>query len=106
MTDRERHIVIVSFTTSKESQARAIHEVGDYVEKFLSCQSGFITSRLHASLDGNSLVHYAEWVSEEDFMAAAGKARSHPDLPLLMAYKPNASGYQILRQFTSNRSCG
>ena len=102
MKDRERHIVIVSFSTSKESQTQAIQEVGDYVESFLSRQFGFIVSRLHASLDGNSLVHYAEWVSEEDFIAAAEKARLHPDLPKLMAYKPNASGYQILRRFTSS----
>ena len=99
MNAKERHIVIVNFTTSESSQAQAIQEVGDYVESFLSHQLGFIASQLHASLDGRSLVHYAEWVSEKNFMAAAEKARSHPDLPMLMAYSPNASGYKIHRRF-------
>ena len=102
MNAKERHIVIVNFTTSESSQAQAIQEVGDYVESFLSHQLGFIASQLHASLDGRSLVHYAEWVSEKNFMAAAQKARSHPDLPMLMAYSPNASGYKIHRRFTSS----
>jgi hypothetical protein len=101
MTSKEQHIVIVHFTTDKENQNRAIQEVGDYIESFLSCQSGFIASRLHVDTDGYGLVHYAEWSSESDFLTAAEKARSHPDLPKLMVYKPRASGYQVLRKFPS-----
>ena len=102
MNAKERHIVIVNFTTNESSQAQAIQEVGDYVEGFLSHQSGFIASQLHASLDGLSLVHYAVWMSEKNFMAAAERARSHPDLSMLMAYNPIASGYKIRRCFTSS----
>jgi hypothetical protein len=46
----EHHIVIVSFTTTPETQNLALQQVGNYVADFLSQQAGFVCSRLHASL--------------------------------------------------------
>ena len=99
MSTDSRHIVIVSFETTPEEQARALEKIGAYIDGFLSRQPGFIQSRLHRGLDGRSMVHYAEWQSEADFKAAGEKARAHPDLPALMVYKPSGKGYQISRTF-------
>lgn len=89
------HIVIVTFETTPETQAEALEKIGAYVKSFLSQQPGFIGSRLHRSVDGTSLVHYARWKSEADFQAAGEKARVHPDLPALRVYKPAGRGYSV-----------
>ena len=96
---KDRHIVVVQFTTAPAEQAEAVQLVGDYVADFLSQQPGFIKSRLHSSLDGESMVHYAEWESEADFQAAGAKAQDHPDLPALRAYHPLGRGYVVARTF-------
>lgn len=99
MHPSQHHILIVNFTTTSETQNLALQQVGDNVADFLSQQAGFVSSGLHASLDGNSLLHYAEWNSAADFQAAAKIARSHPDLPVLLAYEPSASTYTLRRSF-------
>jgi heme-degrading monooxygenase HmoA len=99
MSSGENHIVIVNFTTTPENQELALEMIGNYVGDFLSKQTGFLSSRLHASKDGNSVVHYAEWNREEDFQAFAKSAQSHPDLPALLAYEPKASAFKLKRVF-------
>lgn len=96
---RNHHYVVVNFSTTPANQAQALSEIGDYVGSFLSQQPGFITSRLFASNDGERIVHQAEWSSEADFQQAGVLARAHPDLPKLMAYAPNGSGYTLARTF-------
>lgn len=93
------HFVIVTFNTNEANQAQAVQEIGDYVADFLSQQPGFITSRLFASKDHQTIVHQAEWVSESAFQAAGVLARQHPDLPRLMAYEPKGVGYGLARTF-------
>lgn len=92
--------VIVQFETTADNQQRALEEIGDYVEEFLSRQEGFLRSRLHRALDGTGLVHYALWRSEDDFRAAGVKAREHPALPGLMQYKPRGQYYDVSREFS------
>ena len=99
MTAANEHIVIVNFETEPGQQAEALEKIGAYVASFLSQQPGFIASTLHEGLDGASIVHYARWQSEADFKAAGEKARAHPDLPALMAYKPSAGSYRAWRSF-------
>lgn len=93
------HYVVVTFTTTEDNQAQAVDEIGAYVADFLSQQPGFVTSRLFASKDGQSIVHQAEWTSESAFQDAGVLARQHPDLPRLMAYSPSGVGYTLARTF-------
>lgn len=93
------HIVIVSFETDTATQDAALAAIGAYVGSFLSRQPGFVESRLHRGLDGRSIVHYATWESEAAFKAAGEKARSHPDLPALLVYKPSGRGYSVWKTF-------
>jgi heme-degrading monooxygenase HmoA len=93
------HVVIVLFDTNPEDQAEALDKIGAYVRTFLSQQPGFIGSTLNKSLDGTRLVHHARWTSEDAFKAAGEKARNHPDMPALMAYKPAGKGYTVWERF-------
>lgn len=95
MSEKNQHIVIVTFVTEPGNQSEALEKIGAYIDGFLSRQPGFIESFLHQSLDGMSLVHYAKWRSEADFKSAGEKARAHPDLPALMVYQPKGTGYRI-----------
>ena len=95
----DHHFVIVTFNTNDTNQSQACAEIGDYVATFLSQQPGFITSRLFASRDGQTIVHQAEWTNETAFQAARSLARAHPDLPKLMAYTPKNLEYHLTRTF-------
>ena len=99
MNDEDCYTVIVSFETQPETQPDALEKIGAYIGSFLSQQPGFVESYLHASLDGASVVHYARWASEGDFAAAGAKARSHPDLPALMAYQPSAQFHKVWKTY-------
>ncbi len=98
MTTAE-HIVIVTFEVDPAAQDVALEAIGAYVGTFLSQQPGFVESVLHRGLDGGSIVHYAKWESEAAFKAAGVKARLHPDLPALLAYKPSGRGYTAWKSF-------
>ena len=93
------HFVVVTFATTPDNQASALEEIGAYVAEFLSQQPGFVTSRLLASRDGESIVHQAEWLDEASFQAAGALARERPELPKLMAYQPRGVGYRLARAF-------
>ena len=99
MQPEDCHTVIVNFTTTADNQADALAAIGDYVDTFLSQQPGFIESFLHQSVDGNRIVHYARWESEDDFKAAGAKAQSHPALPALRAYEPQGVGYRVWQRY-------
>lgn len=91
--------VIVSFTTTPQTQEQALEEIGAYVDGFLSRQDGFVQSWLHRSLDGEGLAHYALWESQAHFQAAGEKAREHPALPGLMQYQPHGQQFEVWRSF-------
>lgn len=95
----EHHHVFVTFNTTKEQQAQALTEIGDYVAEFLSQQPGFVQSRLLASLDGEHVFHQAQWENEAAFQAAGQLARQHPDLPKLRLWAPVGTGCRLHRQF-------
>ena len=93
------YTVIVSFECQPDSQDKALEEIGAYIESFLSRQPGFVESALSGSVDGDGIVHYARWKTAADFAAAGEKAREHPDLPALMAYKPSAVRHTLWQSY-------
>lgn len=99
MSETNRHIVIVNFTVPADQQPTALGKIADYVDTFLSRQPGFIDSVLHRGNDGTSIVHYARWVCEADFLRAGEKAREHPDLPALRAWQPSGRGFTVHQCF-------
>ncbi|MFK7915674.1 MAG: antibiotic biosynthesis monooxygenase [Pseudomonadales bacterium] len=93
------HHVVVMFDTTRESQAQALAEIGAYVDSFLSQQPGFVESVLLASNNGAQIVHHAQWENADAFADAGVLARAHPDLPKLMAYTPNGTGYSLYQTY-------
>lgn len=89
------HFVVVTFQTTSNNQAQALREIGGYVASFLSQQPGFLSSKLLASNDKQSIVHQAQWTDEASFVAVGPLARVHPDFPKLMAYAPKGVGYRL-----------
>ena len=51
------------------------------------------------SQDGQSVVHQAEWTSEQTFKDAGPLAREHPDFPKLMTYEPKGIEHALIRTF-------
>lgn len=100
MSDEGQFTVIVQFETAPEEQARALDEIGAYVDDFLRRQPGFLRSWLHRSLDGAAIAHYALWTSQAHFRAAGEKARHHPALPALRRYQPRGQYYEVWRGFS------
>lgn len=92
--------VIVSFETEPDEQEAALEKIGRYIETFLSQQPGFVQSRLHQSRDGKRVLNYAQWQSESDFQNFAEKAQTHPDLPALRKYKPQAGFFDVWKQYS------
>lgn len=88
-------VVIVSFTTTAENQARALEQIHHYIDTFLSQQPGFISARLHKALDGHSIVNYAQWETGEDFKRFSELARSHPELPGLLQFQPKPRFFEV-----------
>ena len=87
--------VIVTFTTTKENQSQALELIWNYIETFLTKQDGCISSTLHSSFDGKSITNYAQWETAEHFKAFSEKAKSHPDLPAILEFKPHPQFHKI-----------
>jgi hypothetical protein len=93
------HFVVVIFQTTSDNQAQGLREIGGYVANFLSQQPGFLSSKLLASNDKQSIVHQAQWIDEASFVAVGPLARVHPDFPKLMAYAPKGIGYRLYSSY-------
>ena len=96
---QDEFIVVVTFETNAGNHLKARTQINDYIKDFLSLQPGFIESRLHEAREGTGLLHYARWQSESDFKAFAEKAKTHPALPAIREYTPNANFYDVWAQY-------
>ena len=99
MHNPSEHVVVVDFSVSPDEEDQALHEIAEYIDSFLSKQSGFIVSTLHKGLEPGSILHYARWHSEADFNRAAQAAQSHPDLPRMRSFKPRGRGFTPWHSF-------
>ena len=86
---------IVSFNCEPEQQDDLADKVRAYIKDFISQQDGLISSHLHLSICKTRVVNYAQWKSMEHFKAFGEKARTRPELPALLAFKPHAVFYKV-----------
>ncbi len=93
--DNKLLTVMVSFDCEAQQQAELAEKIKAYVANFISQQDGFVSSHLHVSRCGKHVVNYAQWQSMEHFKAFGEKARSRPELPELLAFKPRAVFYDV-----------
>jgi heme-degrading monooxygenase HmoA len=62
--------LINTFTVSPDNQERLMEILDDATKNVMSRFPGFISASLHASLDKTRVANYAQWRTEEDFLAA------------------------------------
>jgi quinol monooxygenase YgiN len=86
---------IVTFNCEADQQKDLADKVRAYIKDFISEQEGLISSHLHLSICGTRVVNYAQWKSMEHFKAFGEKARSRPELPAMLAFKPHAVFYKV-----------
>ncbi|WP_030740406.1 antibiotic biosynthesis monooxygenase [Streptomyces sp. NRRL S-31] len=80
-TTRPVATLINVFTVSPDRQAELIDLLAQATEETMKRQPGFICANFHASLDGERVINYAQWESEEHYrtMLANPEARVHMD---------------------------
>ncbi|WP_158884924.1 antibiotic biosynthesis monooxygenase family protein [Amycolatopsis anabasis] len=67
------------FTVEPEHQEKLRDILVEATEEVVKHFPGYISANIHLSLDGTSVINYAQWRSEADFrtMHADPKAREH-----------------------------
>jgi quinol monooxygenase YgiN len=69
------------FTVEPARQQELVQLLVTATEEVVQHQPGFISANIHASADGERVVNYAQWESEQAFraMLANPQAREHMD---------------------------
>lgn len=93
--DKDCITAIVTFQCEPEQQADLADKVRAYIKDFISQQDGLISSHLHVSVCGKRVVNYAQWQSMGHFKAFGEKAKTRPELPAMLAFKPHAVFYKV-----------
>lgn len=86
---------IVTFKCEPDQQKELADKVRAYIKNFISQQEGLLSSHLHLSVCGKRVVNYAQWKSMEHFKAFGEKAKTRPELPAMLAFKPHAVFYKV-----------
>ncbi|MET9958305.1 antibiotic biosynthesis monooxygenase family protein [Streptomyces sp. NPDC006326] len=75
------------FTVPAERQQELIDLLAHATETTMKHRPGFICANFHASQDGESVVNYAQWESEDHYraMLADPEARVHMDQAAVIA---------------------
>ncbi|MGV9942251.1 antibiotic biosynthesis monooxygenase family protein [Streptomyces sp. NPDC003401] len=80
-TTRPVATLINVFTVSPDRQDELIELLARATEETMKHQPGFVCANFHASLDGERVINYAQWETEEHYRAMLGnpEARVHMD---------------------------
>ncbi|WP_330234813.1 antibiotic biosynthesis monooxygenase family protein [Streptomyces sp. NBC_00566] len=80
-TTRPVATLINVFTVAPDRQVELIDLLSRATEETMKHQPGFISANFHASLDGESVINYAQWETEEHYRAMLSdpEARVHMD---------------------------
>lgn len=57
------------FTVTPDRQAELVEALVKATEEHMRHRPGFISANVHASNDGERVINYAQWQSEDDFRA-------------------------------------
>ena len=93
------------FTVAPENQQRLIDLLSGITDRTVRHASGFLSARLHRSLDGTKVTMVAEWRSRADYeaMRADPTPRPYLDRALAMAkFEPGM--YEVVEIFSGTSS--
>ncbi len=68
------------YEVEPEYQADLAKALAESTESVIRHQSGFVSVSVHSSLDGKSVVNYAQWVSQEHLQAFLRKPEAQEQL--------------------------
>lgn len=96
---RERQVftVIFEFETEPEKQRELAGKIEGLVREIVGEQPGFLASHLHLSTDGQKVLNYFQWESEEAFHAFRGDEDAQRRIrPVIAPYGPKPRAYEIV----------
>jgi quinol monooxygenase YgiN len=72
-------ILINTFTVAPDRQQELVDLLNEATEKTMRHVPGFVSASIHQSLDGQRVVNYAQWESEDAFKKMMGneEAKKH-----------------------------
>ncbi|MEU9336984.1 antibiotic biosynthesis monooxygenase family protein [Streptomyces sp. NPDC048290] len=97
-TARPVATLINMFTVAPERQGELIALLARATEETMKHRPGFLCANFHASQDGERVVNYAQWESEEHYraMLADPEARVHMDEAALIASDVQPRLFQVI----------
>ena len=94
-------MLINVFTVEPHNQQRLIDLLVEATERSVRQAAGFISARLHRSLDGTKVTMYAEWRSAADYEAMRANPAPLPYLQQALAIARFEPGmYEVVDTFT------
>jgi quinol monooxygenase YgiN len=89
------------FTVAPSNQQRLIDLLTEATETSVRRAPGFISARLHRSLDGTKVTMYAQWRSVADYEAMRADPTPLPYLQQALAIATFEPGmYEVVKTFT------
>jgi len=99
MSDRTVTLINV-FTVQPERQLQLIELLTKATEESVRHAPGFISARLHRSLDGTKVTMYAQWRSDEDYQAMRKDPAPLPYLTQALEIAKFEPGmYEVVQSF-------
>ena len=101
-SENDRPITLINvFTVEPAHQRRLIDLLTEATERSVRYAPGFISARLHRSLDGTKVTMYAQWRSAEDYESMRRDPGPLPFLEEALTIAKFEPGmYEIVRTFT------
>jgi quinol monooxygenase YgiN len=97
-------VLINVFTVEPANQQRLIELLTDATERSVRYAPGFMSARLHRSLDGTKVTMYAQWRSIADYDAMRRDPAPMPYLQQALAIAQFEPGtYEVVRTFAPAR---
>ena len=104
MIDRPVTLINV-FTVESENQQRLIDLLTEITERSVRHAAGFLSARLHPSLDGTKVTMVAEWRSIADYEAMRADPTPRPYLERALAMAKLEPGmYEVVETFAPPQS--
>jgi quinol monooxygenase YgiN len=98
-------VLINVFTVEPARQQDLVDLLTRATEASVRRAAGFISARLHRSLDGAKVTMYAEWRSKEDYQAMREDTAPLPYLKQALAIATFEPGmYEVVRSFSPART--
>ena len=101
-SENDRPITLINvFTVEPAHQRRLIDLLTEATERSVRYAPGFISARLHRSLDGTKVTMYAQWRSITDYEAMRTDPGPLPYLQQALAIAKFEPGmYEVISTFT------